>query len=399
MIERDLKDITESDLNNLKANSVREGKTIEYKAEVNLSGSDQIRKFLASIASFANASGGDLVFGIEALDGEPVALRPLTGFNPDQDVLRMRDLMNAHIEPKVFTVDFKPVDLSGGGFALVVRVRKTWTGAHMVTFNNDSRFYTRDQGGRRTMDVSEVRSAFTFAESLMERVNRLRLERLANITAEETPCPLLGKSCLVVHLIPLRSLAPGFQANLSALVHKTELLRPIASNSWGLAYDFDGVFVRGGSSNERAGGYIYVLKNGIIEVVDNLLLRGTQNNETYIPSIAWEQELLARLPNWFSALKQIGADPPVFVMLSLLGVRGYFMWVGPNIARGQRISRDQLLVPGILVESLDVQASDRSTKHNAVDIMRPLFDAVWHACGFSHSHNFYGDGSWGARGD
>lgn len=117
----------------------------------------------------------------------PIALQPLAGFNPDADVLMLQEIIRRHIEPKVFTLDFHPVPITGG-WALVIRIRKTWAGAHMVTYNDDFRFYTRHQGGRRPMDVPEIRSAFTLAETTMEKINRFRLERLANILAGETSC-------------------------------------------------------------------------------------------------------------------------------------------------------------------------------------------------------------------
>jgi predicted HTH transcriptional regulator len=124
MIESELKAVTQENLKRLIEDPVREGKTIEYKSELAISTDDQKRKFLASVASFANASGGDIVFGMIADDGKPVALKPLTSFNPDRDTLRLRDLIRAHIQPKVFGFDFRAVELSGGGWALVLRIPK-----------------------------------------------------------------------------------------------------------------------------------------------------------------------------------------------------------------------------------------------------------------------------------
>ncbi len=216
MIERELTGIAEADLQRLIADPVREGKTIEYKVELNLKTDDAKRKFLAGIASFANAAGGDMVLGIKT-DSTDKALQPLAGFNPDADVLMLQEIIRRHIELKVFTLDFHPVPITGG-WALVIRIRKTRAGAHMVTYNDDFRFYTRHQGGRRPMDVPEIRSAFTLAETTLEKINRFRLERLANILAGETPVTTGGKAIIVLHRMrPDTQTAPCRQSEIPGL--------------------------------------------------------------------------------------------------------------------------------------------------------------------------------------
>ncbi len=67
-------EIDESHLQALIENGYGERQTVEYKREL-ASGSDaDKREFLADGSSFANAGGGDLIFGIEAEDGVPVRL-------------------------------------------------------------------------------------------------------------------------------------------------------------------------------------------------------------------------------------------------------------------------------------------------------------------------------------
>ncbi|MEI9898702.1 MAG: hypothetical protein WDN28_33795 [Chthoniobacter sp.] len=56
MIERDLKDISEVDLQDLISQGAGEGKTLEFKRELDITNPDSKLKFLRGIASFANAS-------------------------------------------------------------------------------------------------------------------------------------------------------------------------------------------------------------------------------------------------------------------------------------------------------------------------------------------------------
>lgn len=62
-ISKDLDAIVESDLQALVDDKVPEGKTIEYKESLDNSESAK-KKFLENVSSFANAIGGDLIYGI-----------------------------------------------------------------------------------------------------------------------------------------------------------------------------------------------------------------------------------------------------------------------------------------------------------------------------------------------
>lgn len=65
MIPKDIKQIIQSDIQELIDNSVPEGKTIEYKRELPKKSDKAKKEFLADVSSFANSSGGDLILGIE----------------------------------------------------------------------------------------------------------------------------------------------------------------------------------------------------------------------------------------------------------------------------------------------------------------------------------------------
>ena len=178
-----------------------ESDTIEYKAELSLDDDTSRRKFLAGIAAFANGSGGNVVYGIQAKNDRPLHVRPLSNFDSDQTLLRIPDLIRTGIEPPVLGCELQPVALAGGGHALVIGVRKTWAGAHMVTYNGDNRFYIRHGGGRRLLDVEEIRSAFVFPETIRDKIERFRLNRLGDILTDESVCKLGQKAALVVHMI------------------------------------------------------------------------------------------------------------------------------------------------------------------------------------------------------
>ena len=162
---------TEQHLADLIAAEEHEGKQLEYKREIAVSSTDQKRKFFRSVASFANASGGDFIFGMVADKGKPTEIKPLPDFEPDGSVRVLRDIIRAHVDPPLFGVEFQPVSIKGG-WALVLRVPRSWNPPHMVTFESDNRFYTRDTNGCVSMNVPEIREAFFAGKTVKERIHQ-----------------------------------------------------------------------------------------------------------------------------------------------------------------------------------------------------------------------------------
>ena len=64
IIEKPLESITEEDLKRLVENQVIEKKHLEYKRILPSNKDSDKKEFLADIVSFANTSGGDLIYGI-----------------------------------------------------------------------------------------------------------------------------------------------------------------------------------------------------------------------------------------------------------------------------------------------------------------------------------------------
>jgi hypothetical protein len=66
--------ITEADLNALVAQQVPESIVLDYKRDL-VGGSDKDRyEFLGDVSSFANTTGGEILFGIEEANGLPTKL-------------------------------------------------------------------------------------------------------------------------------------------------------------------------------------------------------------------------------------------------------------------------------------------------------------------------------------
>ena len=62
-LNKPLDQIEERDLQELLAGQVSEHKTLEYKLALPGNSDSERKEFLADVSSFANAAGGDLIYG------------------------------------------------------------------------------------------------------------------------------------------------------------------------------------------------------------------------------------------------------------------------------------------------------------------------------------------------
>jgi hypothetical protein len=389
MIQKDLAKIAEPDLQSLIDNSVIERKSLDYKKTLPGNSDSDKKEFLADISSFANASGGDLIFGIsqDNATGLPKELEGLEIENVDREIQRLSNIIRDGIEPRIPSVDMQPLSLSNSKMALIIRVQKSWLSPHRIAFRGDHRFYIRNSNGKHELDVDELRVVFTYSQTVAEKIRVFREKRISNIYANETPVPFYENAKITLHLIPIISFNPGQNYDIEKVASKPEKFRPIYCNSWNYRYNLDGFLSYSASTSGKSHSYIQLFRNGIIEIVEGLLLK-PDNGKLWIPSIAYEREIIGALNESLDTLKSLDIELPIFVFLTLIGVRGYkMMYLKYQLVESESapIDRDILLLPEVLIESYDVK-SER--------ILKPIFDSVWNACGFPKSLNYDKNGEW-----
>src|SRR5215831_7296026 len=139
MILKALNDITQDDLLALIANAVAEGRTIDYKRDLP-GGSDGERKeFLADVSSFANSSGGDLIFGIVEDRGLPTQIVGVQAADVDLEIRRIDSILAAGLNPRI-RYAIRTISIEGGQRALVIRVERSWSAPHRVIFQGHDKF-------------------------------------------------------------------------------------------------------------------------------------------------------------------------------------------------------------------------------------------------------------------
>jgi hypothetical protein len=387
-------------IESLVSNDVRENLTLEYKEMMVAGGRDERKELLADVTSFANAAGGDIIFGISEkrengkTTGLPEKAVGLAALNADFAIRQLESMIADGIEPRISGIRMKPIEGFERGPILVLRIPKSYLSPHMVKLG-DSRFYSRTNAGKQPLDVSQIRSAFALSESLPVKIRRFRDERIARIVADETPITLPQFPKIVLHLLPIASLDPTAQIDLAGLKYQNLLQTPInPGDGWSPRFNLDGFLVYSEAGTPRIPvTYLQFFRSGALEAVEARLISfDNQNNpasphgpQNYVSSIYCERTLIMALHGFLKAAKHLGLEPPMFVMLSFIGVRGYRILSERSDHEGSyAFDRDNLFLPEAMMESYD----DRADK-----LLQPAFDAVWQAAGFERCHH-YKNGQW-----
>lgn len=366
----------ENDLYSLVDNQVPESKTIDYKESLPGTTDSNKKEFLADVSSFANAAGGYLIYGMRENCGIASEVCGLENINADADIRRLEDIIRDGIKPRIPGVSLWAIHLSISKYAIIIHIPMSWASPHMVAFKNDSKFHTRNSAGKHQLDVSELRAAFVLSETTTERIRNFRIERLSKIIAGDTPVLLNETAKIILHIVPFGAFNPAARFDVSLLANDAERLQPMSVMPWNYRHNFDGYL-----SFKNSLSYLQVFRNGIIEAADAYLLE-PDDSGLKIPHVLFERELLDALSRFLSIQRQLGVEPPFFIMLTLLGVSGYTMSVNTSSIT-YPIDRDALILPEIIVENFECNPSE---------VMKPIFDAIWNAVGLPQSMNYDDNG-------
>src|SRR5450631_2815298 len=100
---------------------------------------DPDNEFAKDVCAFANVNGGDLVYGVATAQDVADHLTPLSGESVDACKRRLIQVLANHVEPRIANIRLKEVPIEAGGYALVVRVPRSFDGPH--------RFHVRERAG------------------------------------------------------------------------------------------------------------------------------------------------------------------------------------------------------------------------------------------------------------
>jgi len=386
VINKSFDKIDEQDVINLKTNSVQESKTIEYKKLLNLSSKENKIEFLADISSFSNTNGGDLLVGISEKKGIPDSIDGIEIDNPDKEINKLESIIRDGIEPNIVGIEIKFVKLTNLKRVMIIRIPRSWNLPHRIVYKGYDKFYARNNSGKYPMDVGELRNTFNLSSTLYEEIQRFKTNRVLDITTNESTNILVDGAKIIMHLLPLSSFSPAKHYNLSDIYQNPGFLKPIYCSARSHRINFDGfISYQSFPNSNKINTYVQLYKNGIIEAVDNGLLRFHSNIPT-ISIVLLENEIIKALNNYIEVLKSLSVDYPIMVYISMINVKGYQLYSEEFRIRGSKeIENETLYLPEFLLENNQISIEN---------LLKNTFDSIWNACGYRGSSHYDKQGNW-----
>jgi predicted HTH transcriptional regulator len=149
MLDKPIGQLQKDDLDALVTSRTSEDRGLDYKRDLNLARDDDRKELARDILAFANSVGGDLVFGVEEerdADGKTTGVpSAIVGVecNFDQTKQRLESILRDLIDPRVPGIMIEKVDGFERGPAIVVRVPRSWAAPHVLKFQNQTHFFSR----------------------------------------------------------------------------------------------------------------------------------------------------------------------------------------------------------------------------------------------------------------
>jgi hypothetical protein len=203
MLDKPLDDLDAAHILALVPSQATEGRNLEFKRDAPGRSEADVKEFLADATSFANAQGGDLIFGVEETNGVATGVPGIEILDLDSEILRLENLLRDAIDPRLSGVRIKWIEITAGRGVLILRIPASLTSPHRVTFKGTSRFYARNSRGKYEMDTHELRQAFTSNEELPRRIRGLHATAIAAATGQDMPYRIILGPRAIVSIIPL----------------------------------------------------------------------------------------------------------------------------------------------------------------------------------------------------
>lgn len=350
------KDWTEADLVTLLNNEdFRECQFLDYKRTFEfLEASDKIQKakgkdeFRNDVCAFANADGGELIFGITEKNGVASKIIPIQIDNVDRFELELRNIL-LPIQPSVPGVEFSFIPAEDG-YVIVVRIEKGIFKPYMTVEDQTiCRFFVRRGNRKEAMSYSEISNSFLRTASLSAEMKRFRAERIADLLEDNTA--VFG----VIHVIPATFMNP---ANFIPMCDwgkagKIPLPEQLNSHIKGrMVPNVDGVWFpsEDGLSDFEL---LRIFNNGTVELKYNLRTC-VYRDEEFLVSLEFLNAIEDIVEGTAEIYQSLGRRVTMYICTSIIGCKGYRNYYNRSLIYPDmsRIDRDRILCTPIEVKDI-----------------------------------------------
>ena len=386
ILDKPFVDITLNDIEGLKNDEISEGRDIDYKLLLDLDSDDKKRELLSDISSFANSNGGFLIYGIQEDNG---IIQDICGFeisNLDEMKLKIENLLRTSIEPRISKVEIKSLDLQNNLKVLILKIPKSWSAPHVVKHKKHWKFYSRNSAGKYPFDVSELRNAFMQSESITDKVEKIRLERLSDIVSGNSFRKFKGRTLVCLHIFPFQAFDPGFSIELPYNMNTILDLSTITRQSYSSEFNFKGfmTYAITDHKSEYVSAYTQLFRKGYIEAVTDSYSDRLPDGQFNFTIKSFEMKIIDYTNRCLNNLHVLDVEFPVYVAVSMFGFLGAEIYYSddygsPHAHDFHKLREDQLIFSPISINSLEEPLETQ---------LKPLFDALWNGFGIYQSLSY-----------
>lgn len=377
---------TQEDLERLVVTNAQENMHLEFKRELPTNWDNKTKnEFLADVTAFANATGGDLIFGIaEGAEGEALELL-VQALDAEQEEQRVADILLNNVEPRMPGIRIQPIPVTkdgNTGLAFVIRIPQSWSGPHRV--NVSKQFYIREGRRKRELNVPEIRGLFLRSENQTQRIRDFRTERLGKILINDLPCNLERGALVVLHVVPLQSALGMVQIN-PAQYGPFQHLPVLASTATQSCINLDGRLSIRGVNQSATYGYTQLFRTGIFETV-GVYQPKTATQKAILPCETYEGQIIKFVTDIKSQLQFLDISGDVSIFMSVLKANELRLGIPLNYLDGPNgdFDRKELILPDVVIDP----------NGNIGTELRPVFDYLWQCAGYEGSKNYDRSGNW-----
>lgn len=378
---------SEADILRMVENSVRETARLDYKLGLPGNADKDKREFLRDVSAFANAEGGDLLFGIREVDGVATEVVGLDPGGIDDAIQKFTSRARDSINPRVLRLRMRGVELTSGRWVLHIRVNRSLDAPHMVTFKGMNQFWTRNPAGKHPMSTAEVKAAVMRGADWRAQTDRWRESRADLLEAGDGPSVVSGPARMLVHLVPF-----GWDGQLPrGLVKKGSKLAnhgiQWTSAGW-IRPTFDGLLCTNALHRKPVRRYTLWLNDGRVEFARSDLLFKDQHERLAFNGAEVETAIAKAVRLGLDGLKLADVPPPIGIGIVLMGVEGSCL-AGNHY--GYILNDEEFYVDrSRLVFPMEVVTDPVG---DVWPVVRPICDRLWQAAGYEGSPFFNEDGS------
>lgn len=389
--------LTSGDIQRLVTTKVPEGRGLDYKRDAYGADGKGTFELLKDVSALANTDGGDIIIGVDEErddggqpNGLPQSVNGVDISNWDKERLRLEQTIRDGLAPRVLGVHLHKLDLAPPKALVIIRVPQSLQAPHMIIAGQRSPFYARIPGASYPMDITEIRQGILRSASILDRAEAFRRNRVEQVLRGEGPVIMAPDAKVFLHILPLRALPFAIDLSNQEVLERLRSYPPVPSNGYDFRINFEGQLNYVASRIDgAAAAYVQIFRDASLEFCHTGISRSPSGPDRpgQIYSSTLEKRLIANLDQALGLFRDLTIPLPAAVFATLTSVKGYLMPGGPryNSDDFYPIDRDHLYPPGQIVER---------PEQKAAAVLKPIFDSVWNAAGYTHSLNYDNDGNW-----